>query len=494
MRKGFVLIDLTVNETRLERTAERCRDRNIIIPTFSQLKNPNTAPDKIKEQLKQIGLWDVAPQNLFRITWKNEPVPEGGLFRPIANYIELPPELTGVEARIIAVVGKWFPTGSHKVGASFGCLVPPLVTGQFDPTMDKAVWPSTGNFCRGGAYDATLLGCESIAILPEQMSQERFQWLKTVAGEIIATPGSESNVKEIYDKVWELRRTRKNIFVFNQFAEFGNYLFHYDVTGHAIEEVVKKELKGGHFRGVCFTTGSAGTIASGDYLKQVYPTSKIAAGEAVQCPTLLLNGYGAHRIEGIGDKHVPWIHNVRNTDLVIGIDDDDPMNLLRLFNEPAGRDYLVNDAGVPGELVSQLDLLGISSIANVLMAIKFAKYYELTPNDLVVTVFTDSAQLYQSRLQEARKQKGEYRTQHAIRDFSQHLKAIKTDSMMELNHTDRKRVHNLKYFTWIEQQMFDLNELNRQWYDYDSYWGSIQELAPKIDELIIKFNDRVGLL
>ena len=489
-----MLIDLTVNETRLERTAERCRDRNIIIPTFSQLKNPNAAPNKIKEQLKQIGLWDVAPQNLFRITWKNEPVPKGGLFRPIPNYIELPPELTGVEARIIAVVGKWFPTGSHKVGASFGCLVPPLVTGQFDPTMDKAVWPSTGNFCRGGAYDATLLGCESIAILPEQMSQERFQWLKTVAGEIIATPGSESNVKEIYDKVWELKRTRKNIFVFNQFAEFGNYLFHYDVTGHAIEEVVKKELKSGHFRGVCFTTGSAGTIASGDYLKQVYPTSKIAAGEAVQCPTLLLNGYGAHRIEGIGDKHVPWIHNVRNTDLVIGIDDNDSMNLLRLFNEPAGRDYLTNEIGVSGELVSQLDLLGISSIANVLMAIKFAKYYELTRNDLVFTVFTDSAQLYQSRLQEARKQQGEYNAQQANSDFSRHLMGVKTDSMMELNYTDRKRVHNLKYFTWIEQQMFDLNELNRQWYDYESYWGVIQGLTPKIDELIAKFNDRVDLL
>jgi cysteine synthase len=489
-----MLIDLTVNETRLERTAERCRDRNIIIPTFSQLKNPNAAPNKIKEQLKQIGLWDVAPQNLFRITWKNEPVPKGGLFRPIPNYIELPPELTGVEARIIAVVGKWFPTGSHKVGASFGCLVPPLVTGQFDPTVDKAVWPSTGNFCRGGAYDATLLGCESIAILPEQMSQERFQWLKTVAGEIIATPGSESNVKEIYDKVWELKRTRKNIFVFNQFAEFGNYLFHYDVTGHAIEEVVKKELKSGHFRGVCFTTGSAGTIASGDYLKQVYPTSKIAAGEAVQCPTLLLNGYGAHRIEGIGDKHVPWIHNVRNTDLVIGIDDNDSMNLLRLFNEPAGRDYLTNEIGVSGELVSQLDLLGISSIANVLMAIKFAKYYELTRNDLVFTVFTDSAQLYQSRLQEARKQQGEYNAQQANSDFSRHLMGVKTDSMMELNYTDRKRVHNLKYFTWIEQQMFDLNELNRQWYDYESYWGVIQGLTPKIDELIAKFNDRVDLL
>jgi hypothetical protein len=208
----------------------------------------------------------------------------------------------------------------------------------------------------------------------------------------------------------------------------------------------------------------------------------------------LLNGYGAHRIEGIGDKHVPWIHNVRNTDLVIAIDDNDPMNLLRLFNEPAGRDYLTKEIGVPGELVSQLDLLGISSIANVLMAIKFAKYYELTHNDLVLTVFTDSADLYQSRLQEARKQQGEYRTQHAIRDYGQHLMALKTDSMMELNHTDRKRVHNLKYFTWIEQQMFNLDELNHQWYDYERYWGEIQAMTPKIDELITQFNERVGLL
>ena len=488
-----MLIDLTINEERLKRTVERCRDRNIIIPTFSQLKNPSAAPNKIKEQLRQTGLWDVAPQNLFRITWKNEPTPRGGLFRPTANYMELPPELTGVEARIIALVGKWFPTGSHKVGASFGCLVPPLVTGQFDPTINKAVWPSTGNFCRGGAYDATLLGCESIAILPEQMSQERFQWLRTVAGEIIATPGSESNVKEIYDKVWELKRSRKDIFVFNQFAEFGNYLFHYDVTGHAMEDVIKNELRGGQFRGVCFTTGSAGTIASGDYLKQIYPTSKIIAGEALQCPTLLLNGYGAHRIEGIGDKHVPWIHNVRNTDVVIGIDDNDTMNLLRLFNEPAGRDYLVNEIGVSEELIFKLDLLGISSIANVLMAIKFAKYYELTREDIVLTVFTDSMELYQSRLREAKEHQGGYTEKDASRDFHRHLMAIKTDSMMELTHYDRKRIHHLKYFTWIEQQMFDLNELNRQWYDYESYWSQTQKSTPKIDELITQFNERVGL-
>ncbi len=487
------MIDLTVKEDQLERTVQRCRDRNIVIPTFAQLKNPNGAPNRIKEQLKDIGLWDVAPQNLFRITWKNEPVTKGGLFRSLPNYMELPPELTGVEARIIALVGKWFPTGSHKVGASFGCLVPPLVTGQFDPTRHKAVWPSTGNFCRGGAYDAALLGCDSIAILPEQMSQERFEWLRTVAGEIIATPGSESNVKEIYDKVWELKRSRKDIFVFNQFSEFGNYLFHYDVTGHAMEDVLRKELGGGQFRGICLTTGSAGTIACGDYLKQVYPTSKIAAGEALQCPTLLLNGFGAHRIEGIGDKHVPWIHNVRNTDVAIGIDDDDTIKLMRLFNDPAGRKYLINEAGVPEELVSKLNLLGISSIANTLMSIKFAKYYELTRKDTLLTVFTDSMDLYQSRLREEQERSGEYSQKDAIRDYHRHLMAIKTDSMIELGHYDRKRIHHLKYFTWIEQQMFKVDELNRQWYEYQSYWSEIQKLTPRIDELILQFNEKVGL-
>ena len=488
------MIDLTINEEQLERTVERCRVRNIVVPTFSQMKNPSKVPPKIQEQLKGIGLWEIMPQNLFRITWKNQPIEKGGLYQPIANYMELPPELTGAEARIIALVGKWFPTGSHKVGATFGCLVPPLVTGQFDPTKHKAVWPSTGNYCRGGAYNATLLACESVAILPEGMSKERFDWLKTVAGEIIATPGSESNVKEIYDKVWELRRTRDDVFVFNQFSEFGNYLFHYDVTGHAFQDVLDKELGNNRYRGVCLTTGSAGTIGCGDYMKQIYPSSKIAAGEAVQCPTLWLNGYGAHRIEGIGDKHVPWIHNVRNTDMIIAIDDNDPMNLIRLFNEPAGRNYLVNEIGVSEDLVSQLDLLGISSIANVLMSIIFAKYYELTSEDVVLTIFTDSMDLYQSRLKEAKAAHGKYSEKDAIKDYHKHLMAMKTDAMIELNHYDRKRIHHLKYFTWIEQQMFDLDELNRQWYDYDEYWPNVQNLVPNIDRLIEEFNEKVGLL
>ena len=292
-------IDLTVIPERRERALRRVKERNIIIPTFAQMKNPNLIPDSIKEELRNIGLWDVHPRNLFRITWKNEPKPFGGLFGGV-NFIELPSSLTGVPARLIGLVGKWFPTGAHKVGAAFGCLVPRLVTGQFDPTTQKAVWPSTGNYCRGGAYDSALLACQSIAILPEGMSKERFEWLSKIAGEVIATPGSESNVKEIFDKCWELRRSGEDLMIFNQFEEFGNYLWHYEVTGHAMEEVLQQVMgPRDNYRGVALTTGSAGTIACGDYMKQIFPRSVIVASEALQCPTLLENGFGSHRIEGI---------------------------------------------------------------------------------------------------------------------------------------------------------------------------------------------------
>jgi len=456
------------------------------------MRDPSLIPEKIQKELKRISLWEVNPRNLFRITWKNEPVPEGGGFNGV-NYIEFPSSLTGVDARIVALVGKWFPTGSHKVGATFGCLVPRLVTGQFDPTKDKAVWPSTGNYCRGGAYDATLLACESIAILPEGMSRERFEWLASVAGEVIATPGSESNVKEIFDKTWELRRTRDNVVVFNQFDEFGNYLWHYDITGHAMEEVLGEAMgPGDRYAGVTLTTGSAGTIACGDYLKQRFPTSRIAAGEALQCPTLLENGFGAHRIEGIGDKHVPWIHNVKNTDMIMALDDDVIVNLARLFNEPAGREYLVK-RGVPEETVAKLDLLGFSGIANLSMAIKFAKYYELGSQDVVLTVLTDSMELYQSRLKEMHEEMGPYNEVHAAADFGRYLQGLTTDNLLELRYTDRRRVHNLKYFTWVEQQGKSYEEIVAQWYDPD-YWTSIQAMVPQIDALIEAFNREVGLL
>ena len=485
-------IDLSINEKKLENTIKRAKERNIIIPTFAQMKDPQLIPEKIKQELSSIGLWDINPRNLFRITWKNEPIEEGGGFGGV-NYLEIPKSLSGVDTRIIMLVGKWFPTGAHKVGATFGCLVPRLVTGQFDPVNQKAVWPSTGNFCRGGAYDATLLACDSIAILPEGMSKERFDWLKTVAGEIIATPGSESNVKEIFDKCWDLRNSGQDIMIFNQFEDFGNYLWHYDITGNAIEEVIKKEIGTQEkFFGSAFTTGSAGTIGCGDYLKQKFPTCKIAAGEAVQCPTLTENGFGAHRIEGIGDKHVPWIHNLRNTDMIIAIDDNAVTNLARLFNEPSGQKYL-EKKGIPQEFIEKLPLFGFSGIANLLMCIKMAKYYELSGHEIVISLMTDSMDLYQSRLKEMHEEYGEYSEVDAAADYSRYLLGAGLDYMQELTYPDRRRVHNLKYFTWVEQQGKEYDEIIAQWYDPD-YWIEYQQQIPEIDKLITDFNERVGLV
>lgn len=484
-------IDLTVVKDRQERAIKRMRERNIVLPTFAQMKNPALIPAKVKEELRSIGLWDVHPRNLFRISWHNEPVPSGGQFGDV-NYIELPSSLTGTKARVIALVGKWFPTGAHKVGAAFGCLVPRLVTGQFDPTLEKAVWPSTGNYCRGGAYDSALMGCESIAILPEGMSRERFEWLKKIASEVIATPGSESNVKEIFDKCWELRKSGQDLMIFNQFEEFGNYMWHYEITGHAMEDVLKKVMgPKDEYRGVALTTGSAGTIACGDYMKQAFPTSKIIASEALQCPTLLDNGFGSHRIEGIGDKHVPWIHNVKNTDFVVAIDDNAVVNIMRLFNEPEGRKFLAKK-GVPEAIISQLDLLGFSGIANTLSAIKFAKYYELGENDVVLTVLTDSMQLYGSRIEEMRKQMGEFKETDAAAVYAQYLQGVTSDNLLELTYESRKRVHNLKYYTWVEQQGKSYAEIQEQWYE-PNYWTDVQGQVEEIDALITEFNGKVGL-
>lgn len=307
------------------------------------------------------------------------------------------------------------------------------------------------------------------------------------------TPGSESNVKEIFDKCWELRSSGEDVVIFNQFDEFGNYLWHYTVTGPAVAEVLAAvSAPGDRFAGFVSSTGSAGTIACGDWLKQRYPAVKVAASEALQCPTLLLGGFGAHRIEGIGDKHVPWIHNVRNTDMVMAIDDSAPMALLRLFNEEAGAGYL-ESAGVDAEVVAALPLLGISSISNLVSSVKLARYYELGPGDVVVTVLTDSAEMYQSRIAELRQEQGSVTEVTAAVAHERWLLGAVTDNMAELGYYDRKRIHNLKYFTWVEQQAKELAELEAQWND-PGYWEAVQGLAPRIDELIEEFNAAVGLL
>jgi cysteine synthase len=378
------------NKEYLERTIGRCKENKILLPTFEQLKHPHKIPKEIQEKLKSIDMQEVHPLNLFRINWNNNP--KDGSIDGI-NFLEIPQEITGVKARIIGLIGKHFPTGAHKVGATYGCLAPYLVTGRFDPEYHKAVWPSTGNYCRGGAFNSALLTVHAVAILPEEMSQERFDWLRNIGAEVYATPGCESNVKEIYDKCHELEAESDEYLIFNQFDQFGNSIWHYEITGNTIDELFNQlKEKKQRLSAYVSATGSAGTIAAGDYLRKLYPQIKVLASEALQCPTLLMNGFGGHRIEGIGDKHVPWIHNVKNTDAVCAIDDEDPMRILRLFNEKEGHKFL-QAIGVKEEISARLPELGISSISNLISAIKLAKYYEMNENDVIFTIFTDSADL-----------------------------------------------------------------------------------------------------
>ena len=485
------MIDLTLYQETLEKNAAYCREKGITLPTFEMMRHPEKVPEKIRERLKTTGLWDLDPVNLYRITWNNEAKDSGGLYGGV-NHIVLPPELTGCKATIIMLTGRWFPTGAHKVGATFGCLVPRLVTGQFDPQRTKAVWPSTGNYCRRGAYISALLACNAIAILPEEMSRERFEWLNKIAGEVIATPGCESNVKEIFDKCWELRRSGEDLQIFNQFDEMGNPLWHYNVTGYAVESLLEQYLtEGKRYAGYVSSSGSGGTLGAGYYLKRRFPRSHLVAAEALQCPTLLYNGFGGHRIEGIGDKHIPWVHNCKETDFAVAVDDEVPMRTLRLFNEKLGRQALIAN-GVDAELVSRLDLLGISGIGNMVAAIKYAKYNELTEKDYVVSIATDSMQLYGSRLGELEQERGVYSAADAQRDIEL-LNSVTIDHMQEMNYYERKRVHNLKYYTWIEQQGREVAELNAQWYDNDDYWYPMFDQVAEIDALIEDFNDRIGL-
>jgi len=478
------------NKDFYNKTVRRCKERNIILPTFSQLKTPAKIPQQIIDKLKDIDFQETHPLNLFRINWRNDPDTKG---IGEINYLEIPKEITGVNARIIGLVGKHFPTGSHKVGATYGCLTPFLVTGRFNPEYHRAVWPSTGNYCRGGVYNSNLLAVESVAILPEEMSKERFDWLKERAEEVFATPGCESNVKEVYDKCHELEAESDKYLIFNQFDQFGNSIWHYDITGSTIETLYN-QLKEKEQRMSCFVsaTGSAGTLAAGDYLRIVNPLIKVIVAEALQCPTLFMNGFGGHRIEGIGDKHVPWIHNVKNTDAVCDIDDEDTLRVLRLFNEKEGLEYL-SQLGVSSETLKKLPYLGISSICNLLSSIKTANYFEFNENDIVFTMFTDSVELYYSRLDEMNSLRGSYSKKQAEVDWNSCIKKQGIDYFKELSYYDKKSIHNLKYFTWVEQQGKDVEELIAQWYDED-YWNERFAIIPVWDKLIDDFNKEVGLI
>jgi cysteine synthase len=471
---------------------KRLREIGGRLPTWSQLAAPEGS---LSRELNGVEPDDADSRNLWRVHWFNGPDRKSMVETP--EHMVLPPDLTGVKSPIVVLLGCRFPMiGAHKVLAAYACLVPRLVTGRFDPSSDRAVWPSTGNYCRGGIAISRILGCRGTAVLPAGMSQERFDWLQrwvTDPSDIVRTPGTESNVREIYEKCAELERNEQNIII-NQFSEFPNYLIHYHCTGAAFDAVfghLKKQNKNYRLAAFVSATGSAGTIAAGDRLKELHGT-KIVAVEALECPTMLDNGYGEHNIQGIGDKHIPLIHNVMNMDVVTAVSDGATDALHFLFTDHVGRDYLVRRKKIDPQLVRLFDNIGISGFANIVAAIKVARHFDYGANDVIMTVATDSAAMYGSERESyrARRFPGGFDEVDAGELFSRYFAGITDDHLLDLTHGERKRIFNLGYYTWVEQQGVSVEDFDSR--KSQDFWRSLVETIPAWNRLIEDFNAEIS--
>lgn len=448
-------------------------------PTFAEMRYPETIDPAVRVRALNAHEADpLDPVNLYNISWR-------GPDNEISHFV-VPPPVTGVEAPIVVIYGREFPTGSHKVGAAYSVLAELIVTGQVDPAKHTLVWPSTGNYGVGGAWVGGRAGCQSIVVLPQGMSQERFDLIESFGAQVIKTPGSESNVKEIYDKTWELKQN-PDIRILNQFEVMGNYRFHYEVTGNTVADLAQQlQAQGvgdGRVAAYVSAMGSAGTIAAGDRLKQLWPEHKIIGLEPVQCPTLFNNGYGAHEIQGIGDKHVTWIHNVNNMDALMCIDDMDCLKGLQLFTDEVGWGVMERRFGVPAEAMGMLgSIFGISGICNLLGAIKTAKYYGMGRDDLIITVCTDDITRYHSVMNWLTESEGVMDEAEATARMTGIFHGAGLDWIQEGTVHNRSRWHNLKYYTWVEQQGKSVEELDAQ--KDPAWWLAHQEKVGEIDRLI----------
>ncbi len=460
---------------------------NLIIgPTFEEMLHPGQIDPQVRARALHMKTQDpLDPINLFNITWRDA---DNRIY-----YEVLPSELTGVDAPIVVLYAKDFPTGSHKVGATYSVLVEKELSGEVDPRIHRLVWPSTGNYGIGGAWVGCRMNFDSIVILPEEMSRERFELVRSYGASLVLTPGCESNVKEIYDKSKAIYAADPaRVRILNQFEVMGNYRFHYHVTGNTLIELAAElEQKGigdGQIAAYTSAMGSAGTIAAGDRLKQEWPEHKIIGLEPIQCPTLYWNGYGGHDIQGIGDKHVTWIHNVMNMDAMMCIDDIESKMGLQLLTEEAGWRTMIDRYGVPEASVRRMsEIFGISGVCNVLGAIKAAKFYGFGPNDVIATVCTDAIDRYHSVMAQMSATYGKMdETEAAVRLVSI-FQRQKLDWIQEGTREVRNRWHNLKYYTWVEQQGKTVEELNAQ--RGQDYWQAEQARVSEIDRMILAARD-----
>ncbi|MEP9366344.1 pyridoxal-phosphate dependent enzyme [Xanthobacter sp. VNH20] len=484
-----------VNAEQRQAAIRHMRDAGLSLPTFGQLADPSTIPAAKTAALADVDRNAPDGANLWRIHWNNAADGRGTV--PVPDHIVLPSALTGVAAPIVVLLGARFPLiGAHKVLPAYAGLVTQLVTGAFDLSHHKAVWPSTGNYCRGGIAVSRIIGCAGVAVLPAGMSQERFDWLEkwvSNPAHIVRTPGTESNVKEIYDACNEMQKDESNV-ILNQFSAYSNYMVHRAATGAACASVfenLKGQAPSSRLAAFVSATGSAGTIAAGDHLKALYGT-RIAAVEALECPTMLENGYGEHNIQGIGDKHIPLIHNVMNTDFVAAVSDRASDRLNLLFGTDAGRAYLADRKKIDPALIAAFDNIGISGLANIVASIKLAKYMRYGADDVVVTIATDGAGLYETERASylAKHYGGSFDAVDAAETYTFAIEAASTADMLELSETDRRRIFNLGYYTWVEQQGIAFEDFERR--KHQSFWDGLAAQLPVYDRLIEEFNAEVN--
>lgn len=358
-------------------------------PTYEEMLNPHKMDPAIRKRaIKALKEDELDKINLFNITWKDE--------NDEVNKVVLPKELTGVDANIVVLLGKYFPSGSHKVGAGYTTLIEGSVDGDIVAGQHTILGPSTGNFGIGVSYICNLMEFDSIVIMPDNMSKERYERIEKYGAKLDLTPGTESDVILTLERTYELMKDPKNRSL-AQFELMPNYRFHRHVTGGSAIEAVKGI---GNGRIACFASavGSAGTLAAGDKIKSVFPEAKVVALEPYECSTLMNGGRGQHRIEGIGDKMITLIHNVLNTDFIALVKDDDAVRGLKILVD--GIETLVSQGVDRKKAESMTEMFGVSGICNIIGAIKMAKYLKLGPDDNVVTVATDGFDRYASVMED----------------------------------------------------------------------------------------------
>lgn len=445
-------------------------------PTYAEMLDPSRLPAALRTAVQAARDDELDALNLFNISWR--------LDDNTIHHLVLPPALTGVECNIIVMLGDHFPSGSHKVGPAYATLAESEAFEGLRPGDKTVIGPSTGNFGIGTAYVAKLKGYDALVVMPDNMSDERYERIRQYGGGLDLTPGTESDVILTLERTHEEYVPTPDYEVLAQFELLPNYRFHRYVTGRSLIEMAK-QYGDGSVAAFVSAPGSAGTLAAGDEVKAVYPDAMVVALEPRECPTLFRGGQGQHRIEGIGDKMVTLIHNLLNTDYVMLIHDEDTIRGTTVLQD--GTDVLVDYLGVPRAKAEALrGHFGPSGVCNVIGAIKTAKLLDLGPDDNVVTVATDGFDRYPSVIRDLEQRWGRPITEDDLELWARatFLGATTHEVLDTRNDEAKARLHRMKKELWTRFG-YDEDYLDRMMTPdfWEDEYGDVEETDTAVQAL-----------